>query len=87
MAPSPRQFQASHMVKMSHSDREDRGVPRVAMANIGGAPEPVFVARGLSKSYGSGEATVFALRDLDLDIFEGEFIVLLGPSGSASPLC
>jgi putative ABC transport system ATP-binding protein len=43
---------------------------------------PVFVARGLCKSYGSGEATVHALRDLDLDIRQGEFVVLLGPSGS-----
>jgi putative ABC transport system ATP-binding protein len=42
----------------------------------------VFVARGLCKSYGAGDATVYALRDLDLDIFEGEFVVLLGPSGS-----
>jgi putative ABC transport system ATP-binding protein len=43
---------------------------------------PVFVARGLCKSYGSGDAAVHALRDLDLDILQGEFVVLLGPSGS-----
>ncbi|WP_457089915.1 ABC transporter ATP-binding protein [Microvirga sp. P5_D2] len=47
-----------------------------------GAPAPVFVARGLCKTYGSGEALVFALRDVDLDIYQGEFVVLLGPSGS-----
>ncbi|UTD30364.1 ABC transporter ATP-binding protein [Bradyrhizobium sp. WD16] len=29
-----------------------------------------------------GKLEVWALRDLDLDIFEGEFVVLLGPSGS-----
>ena len=42
----------------------------------------VFEARGLSKSYVMGEVTVNALRELDLDIYEGEFVVLLGPSGS-----
>ena len=43
---------------------------------------PVFVARGLTKTYGRGPAAIHALRDLDLDIAAGEFIVLLGPSGS-----
>lgn len=43
---------------------------------------PIFVARGLTKVYGSGDARVVALKDVDLDIRQGEFIVLLGPSGS-----
>jgi putative ABC transport system ATP-binding protein len=44
--------------------------------------QPVFVARGLSKTYLMGEVTIPALRSVDLEIYEGEFIVLLGPSGS-----
>jgi putative ABC transport system ATP-binding protein len=44
--------------------------------------EPVFIARGLSKSYRTGNVEVAALRQVDLEIFAGEFIVLLGPSGS-----
>jgi putative ABC transport system ATP-binding protein len=43
---------------------------------------PVFVARGLAKTYGSGDTAVHALREVDLDIRQGEFVVLLGPSGS-----
>jgi len=42
----------------------------------------VFAARGLGKTYHTGEVDVQALRDVDLDIYRGEFVVLLGPSGS-----
>ncbi len=43
---------------------------------------PAFEARGLSKVYRSGETDVRALQDLDLDLYPGELVVLLGPSGS-----
>ncbi|WP_417666329.1 ABC transporter ATP-binding protein [Roseibium sp.] len=39
-------------------------------------------ARGLSKVYGSGELAIWALRDVDIDLYEGELVVLLGASGS-----
>jgi putative ABC transport system ATP-binding protein len=45
-------------------------------------PEAVFEARGLAKHYRVGEVDVHALRDVDLDLFRGELVVLLGPSGS-----
>ncbi|MDP2198076.1 MAG: ABC transporter ATP-binding protein [Sulfurimicrobium sp.] len=45
-------------------------------------PQIVFTARGLTKTYHMGEVEVPALRSLDIEIYQGEFVVLLGPSGS-----
>ena len=39
-------------------------------------------AQGLSKVYQTGEVEVRALQDVDLELYAGEMVVLLGPSGS-----
>jgi len=38
--------------------------------------------RGLTKTYGKGEALVRALDDISLDVVAGEFTAVMGPSGS-----
>lgn len=46
------------------------------------ALDRVFFARGLTKIYRTGDVVVEALRSLDLDLYRGELLVLLGASGS-----
>jgi putative ABC transport system ATP-binding protein len=46
------------------------------------ARSAVFEARGLEKVYRMGEVEVAALRGVDLDLYDGELVVVLGPSGS-----
>ncbi len=46
------------------------------------AQEAVFVVRNVSKVYRMGEIEVYALRAINLDIYGGEMVVLLGASGS-----
>jgi putative ABC transport system ATP-binding protein len=42
----------------------------------------VFSLRDVCKVYTMGEVKVIALQDINLELYEGEFIVLLGASGS-----
>ncbi len=42
----------------------------------------VFEARALTKVYHMGDVEVQALSGIDVELYEGEFVVLLGPSGS-----
>jgi len=37
--------------------------------------------RGLTKTYGTGDASVMALRGIDLDVRRGELLMVAGPSG------
>jgi putative ABC transport system ATP-binding protein len=42
----------------------------------------LMTVENLSKSYQMGEVTVKALEQVSFELFDGEFVVILGPSGS-----
>ncbi|MFR9778271.1 ABC transporter ATP-binding protein [Micromonospora sp. MS34] len=51
---------------------DPRGTPR----------RPVLDVRGLTKVYGEGDATVHALRGVDLAVHAGDYVAIMGSSGS-----
>ena len=44
--------------------------------------EPIVVARGLVRTYGSGPTTMHALREVSFDVAPGEMVAVAGRSGS-----
>ena len=46
------------------------------------SPSPIFRVRDINKIYHMGEVEVLALKNVSLDLYKGELVVLLGASGS-----
>jgi len=46
------------------------------------APSSLIRFRGVTKVYGTGDATVAALKGVNFNIGRGEFVAVMGPSGS-----
>ena len=51
------------------------------MADHGSGENTVISARNLDLTFETNDGPVHALKDITLDIAEGEFVSLIGPSG------
>lgn len=47
----------------------------------------IIEIKELEKDYFNGKIHVFALKNINLSIKKGDFVVLAGPSGSGKQLC
>jgi putative ABC transport system ATP-binding protein len=45
-------------------------------------PQALVKLTGIDKTYGSGNSSTHALKGIDLEIYEGELLMIVGPSGS-----
>lgn len=59
--------------------------PQVTAGAAGGVP--LIRLRRVTRLYGDGAAQVCALRGIDLDVFDKEFVAVMGPSGSGKSTC
>src|SRR5690606_30467802 len=56
---------------------------QVAAARVGDrVADPIIRLRGITKTYGEGATAFQALKGVDLDINAGDFVAVMGASGS-----
>ncbi len=51
-------------------------------SNEEASSDSIVSVRGLTKNYNLGQTTVYAIRGIDLDVEEGEFLAIVGNSGA-----
>ncbi len=49
--------------------------------------DPLIEFRSVSRTYGQGQAEILALDDVDLTVYPGEFVAIMGSSGSGKSTC
>src|SRR5438105_7018681 len=55
---------------------QDMGMPPAATTM------PTMKAKGITRSFGSGDTKIYALRNVSLELYPGQITLLMGPSGS-----
>jgi putative ABC transport system ATP-binding protein len=52
-----------------------------------GQGEPLLELRGVKRVFGRGDSAVRALDGIDLEVREGDFLAVMGASGSGKSTC
>src|SRR6202161_3981911 len=60
----------------------EQTTPAVELNQAGINAKPVIRLENVHKTYDLGEIQVHALRGVSLEVYEGEFVAVMGPSGS-----
>lgn len=67
--------------KQSIAMEESGGPMTASAARLARSAKAAIRCRGVTKTYGKGDAAVRALRGVEIDVMQGEMLMLVGPSG------
>jgi ABC-type glutathione transport system ATPase component len=75
--------ETSHSIVQAREDPPRQGA--AAMTNGAAQSQPKMVVEAATKYYATQSGPVHALDNVSLEVREGEFLCILGPSGCTTP--